>query len=268
MRQICFLLCTCFVLGLVPASPQTSGLSAPQLFQQGMNALMGSNVSRNDQNAFDYFRRSAELGYAPAEVVLGYFYETGNATAIEPGQALDWYKKASAQDDPLAQWLVGRLIYKGDVAPRDLNEAEAWLQKSAAHDNPFAEQLLGMVRLERQDYSSAAAWFRKAAEQGLPQAQAQLGLLLKDGRGVNQDKFEGYVWLLISSDAGNRSVATAMQSLEADLGSNRIERAKTEARAREGIATRSVVANGCTGWPGEFSAIPAPPPPDLQRFCR
>jgi len=268
MRQVCFLLCMCCVVGLVPVSSQTVGLNAPQLFQKGMNALTGSNVSRNDQNAFDYFRHSAELGYAPAQVVLGYFYETGRATAPEPRQALDWYKKAGEQDDALAQWLAGRLIDKGDAAVRDLNEAEVWLQKSAAHDNPFAEYLLGMIRLERQDYPSAAGWFRKAAEQGLPQAQAQLGLLLKDGRGVNQDKFEAYVWLLVSSDVGNHSVASTLQSLEADLGSNRIEQAKTEAAARELRVTRSVVANGCTGWPGEFSSIPAPPPPDLQRFCR
>jgi hypothetical protein len=36
----------------------------------------------------------------------------------------------------------------------------------------------------------------------------------------------------------------------------------------ERSVTRSVTAHGCTGWPGEFDAIPAPPPPDLQRFCR
>ncbi len=267
MRQTCFLLCVCCVVGLAPASPQTLDLNASQLFEKGMNALTGSDVSRNDQNALDSFRRSAELGYAPAQVALGYFYETGRGTAMEPGQALDWYKKAAVQDDTLAQWLLGRLIYKGDVEPRDLNQAEGWLRKSAAHDNPFAEYLLGMIRLEHQDYPGAAGWFRKAAEQGLPQAQAQLGLLLKDGRGVHQNKFEAYVWLLVSSDAGTHS-DPVLQSLEADLGSNSVERAKTEAAARELRVARSVVANGCTGWPGEFGAIPAPPPPDLQRFCR
>jgi TPR repeat protein len=102
----------------------------------------------------------------------------------------------------------------------------------------------------------------------LPQAQQQLGLLLKRGQGVNEDKFEAYVWLLVSTDAGNRSAANDLQALEADLGSNRVEQAKTKARQVEQTANRHVAAHGCTGWSGEFDATPAPPPPDLQRFCR
>ena len=50
---------------------------------------------------------------------------------------------------------------------------------------------MGQVRLDRQDYAKAASWFQKAADQGLPQAQYQLALLLKDGKGVNQDKIRG-----------------------------------------------------------------------------
>jgi TPR repeat protein len=52
----------------------TSGLSPVQLYEKGMNALTGSGVSRSDLNARDYIRRSAELGYAPAQVAVGYFF--------------------------------------------------------------------------------------------------------------------------------------------------------------------------------------------------
>ena len=114
----------------------------------------------------------------------------------------------------------------------------------------------------------ALALFRKAAEQGLPQAQEQLAKLLQGGQGVPQDKFEAYVWMLVSSDAGNRRIASDLQALEADLGTTQVEQAKAKAREMEGSVTRSVAAHGCTGWPGEFDTVPAPPPPDLQRFCR
>jgi len=124
------------------------------------------------------------------------------------------------------------------------------------------------VKLDRQDYPNAAAWLGKAAQQGLPQAQEQLAKLLRDGQGVLQDKFEAYVWMLVSNDAGNGRVARDLQSLEAELGTNQVEQAKTKARQMERSVSRSVNAHGCTGWPGEFGVIPAPPPPDLQRFCR
>jgi hypothetical protein len=64
------------------------------------------------------------------------------------------------------------------------------------------------------------------------------------------------------------SVANDLQELEGQLGSTQLEQAKTRARELEQTVTRSVVAHGCTGWSGEFGNVPAPPPPDVQRFCR
>src|SRR5271157_3911513 len=114
---------------LVPNAPthaqSARGIDASELFEKGMNALRGSSATQSTPNAIDYFRRSAELGFAPAQVVLGYFYDTGFGVTAGAREALEWYKKAAQQDDPLGQWLVGRTIYAGKVAPRDLNEAQS-----------------------------------------------------------------------------------------------------------------------------------------------
>lgn len=246
----------------------TSGPTPVQLYEKGMNALTGTGVGRSDLNATDYIRRSAELGYAPGQVALGYFYETGTILTREPQQGAEWYKKAAQQDDVLGEWLFGRAIFVGETSVRDLNEAAEWLKKAAAHDDPFGAYLLGMIRLERNDYTQAGEWFRKAAVQGLPQAQQQLGQLMKQGKGMDVNKFEAYVWLLVSFDASDKATAADLQQLEGELGSNQVEEAKTRARALESSVTRAVVARGCTGWAGEFNPIPSPPPPDLQRFCR
>ena len=254
-------------LCLTPGYAQSP--NASRLFEIGMTAMMGVGPDRNEQAALDNIRRSAQLGYPPAEVLLGYFYETGTIVTKEPGQAADWYKKAALQDDPVAEWLLGRLIFTGAV-PRDLTEAARWLQRAAAHNDPFGDYLLAKVKLEHQDYTKAAELFRKAALQGLPQAQQQLGLLLKQGQGVNLDKSEAYTWLLVSYNAGNQSasVANSLAQLEAELGSNQTQLAKSKARELEQTSNRVVVARGCTGWQGEFDVIPAPPPPDIQNSCR
>ena len=194
------------VLLLAAASSHAQSPNAPRLFELGMDALLAVGPDRDDQSAIDHIRRSADLGYPPAEVVLGYFYETGTIVAAEPGMAAIWYKKAALQDDPVGEWLLGRLIYTGAVQ-RDLTEAGRWLQKAASHNDPFGEYLLGRVKLERQEYAFAAEWFRKAAMQGLPQAQQQLGQMLKQGQGVNVNKSEAYMWLLMSFNAGNQAVA-------------------------------------------------------------
>lgn len=267
MRQVAMCVCLLTALGLF-AETVTLGTNPQQLFEKGMNALTGTGPSRSDVQALDYFRRAADLGSVSSQVVLGYFYETGIIAAANPGQAAEWYRKAAAQGDNIAEWRLGQLIFSGNLPLRDLNEAGQLLGKSAGQGNPFAQQVLGELKLERGDYGAAANWFEKAANQGLPQAQQQLGMLFKQGKGVNEDKRKAYVWLLVSLDSGNQSVAGDLQQLEAELGSNLTERAKSEARELEKSVARTVVSRGCTGWSGEFDALPSPPPPDLQRFCR
>jgi hypothetical protein len=244
----------------------TLGNNAPRLFDQGMDALMGIGVGTSDVAAIDYFHRSADLSYAPSQTVMGYFYETGLKVTADPSAAAEWYKKAAKQDDKLGAWLLGRMYYSGAV-PRDLDAAETWLKKAANQGDPYGEYLLGLVKLERNDYINASAMFRKAAMQGIPLAQQQLGQLLKDGKGIDADKKQAYVWLLVSYDAGNKAAASDMGALEAALGTNEVSNAKQKARDLEQFATRAVSAKGCTGWPGEFDAIPAPPTPEIQRFC-
>jgi TPR repeat protein len=271
-RQLTIVLLTfCLMLAPLSAVAQmpTVGLDAPRLFEKGMNALTGLGESHNDRDAADFFRRSADLGYAPAQVVLGYFYETGTIVTQEPAQAAEWYRRASKQDDRLGDWLLGRLYYTGTGLPRDLDQAALGFQKAASQGDPYGQYLLGMVKLERNEYAKAADWFRRASMQGMPQAQQQLGQLLRQGRqDVTVDKFEAYVWFLVSFNAGNQAVASDLQQLEGELSSAQVGQAKTKARDLEQTVTRAVVARGCTGWPGEFSAVPAPPPVDLQTFCR
>lgn len=265
--RISWLLLATVVFG--PAASFAQSASPEHLFEMGMDALSGVGGSRDEQAALGYLRHSADLGYPPAEVMVGYFYDSGTLVTKEAGQAATWYKKAAQQDDPVGGWLLGRLILSSAV-PRDLNEAARWLQRSAAHNDPFGEYLLGKVKLERQDYAGAAVLFRKSAMQGLPQAQQQLGLLLKQGQGVNLDKFEAYQWFLVSYEAGNQSaaVASSLAQLQTELSAAQIDDAKTKAHDLEQIANRAVSSRGCTGWPGEFDAMPTPPPPDIQTFCR
>jgi len=258
------------VFGLLVSSArgQTAGLDAQRLFEKGMDALTGVGVSHSEPDALDNFHRSADLAYSPAQVVMGYFCETGTIVPADPAQAAEWYRKAAKQGDRLGGWLLGRLYFTGSGVPKDLDQAEAALQKSAMLGDPFGQYLLGMVKLERNDYVSAAPWLRRAAMQGLPQAQQQLGETLKQGKTGTVDKLEAYVWLLVSFDAGNQSAAASATQLEAELGTVQSEKGRKKARDLEQTVSRAVVSRGCSGWNGEFAPIPTPPPPDIQRFCR
>ena len=64
--------CCLLLSSLAFAQSGTLGLKAPQLYQKGMNSLIGVGVSRNDLNAVDYF--AAPLNWAiPGSGCAGIF---------------------------------------------------------------------------------------------------------------------------------------------------------------------------------------------------
>jgi TPR repeat protein len=242
--------------------------SPEALYERGMDAITGIGPSRNDMLGIDYFRRSADLGYGPAQIALAYYYETGTVLASSPGQAVDLYRKAAQQGDPLAGWLAGRHYFLGNGVPRDPDAAQKWLKLSADQNNAFGAYYLGRSMADR-DYTKAPKLYKIAADQGLPQAQYFYAKALKDGRGIPQDRFTAYVWYSIADDAGYSAAGAGLGELNSGgyLTIDQITEAKAKARDLEQVVIRAVAARGCSGWDGEFDEFPTPPPPKLQRFC-
>ena len=241
--------------------------SPEALYDRGVDAITGVGPSQNDSLGIDYFRRSADLGFGPAQVALAYYYETVTVLASNPSQAVDLYRKAAQQGDPLAGWLAGRHYFLGNGVPRDPDAAQKWLKLSADQNNAFGAYYLGRLMADR-DFTKAPKLYKIAADQGLPQAQYFYAKTLKDGRGVPQDRFTAYIWYTIAADAGYAAAGADLGELNGgSLTLDQISEAKAKARDLEQVVIRAVAARGCSGWDGEFDEFPAPPPPKLQRFC-
>jgi uncharacterized protein len=263
MRRI--ILSSILVLSSTIALAQSGSPEA--LYDRGVDAITGVGSSRNDSLGVDYFRRSAALGFGPAQIALAYYYETGTVLASDPGQAVDLYRKAAQQGDPLAGWLAGRSYFLGTGVSRDLDAAQKWLKLSADQNNAYGAYYLGRLMADR-DYTKAPQLFKIAADQGLPQAQYFYAKTLKDGRGIAQDRFTAYVWYLVAADAGYAAANADIGDLNrSDLTTDQISQARVKAHDLEQVVIRAVTARGCSGWEGEFDEFPVPPPPKLQRFC-
>jgi len=242
--------------------------SPDALYERGMDSITGIGPSQNDSQGIDYFRRSAEIGYGPAQIALAYYYETGTSIPKDPTRALDLYRKAAQQGDSLAGWLTGRLYFLGATGPRDLDAAQKWLKLSADQNNAYGAYYLGRLMADR-DFTKAPRLYKNAADQGLPQAQYFYAKTLKDGRGIPQDRFTAYIWYTIANDAGYAPAGADLGELNhgSYLTIDQIEQAKSKARDLEQVVIRAVTARGCSGWDGEFDEYPTAPPPKLQRFC-
>jgi hypothetical protein len=75
------------------------------------------------------------------------------------------------------------------------------------------------------------------------------------------------VWLLVADEI-DQTPSVQEGILESDLGSAAVAKAKTEARQLAARVVRSASAHGCTGWDGEFDAVPSLPPVSVQKYCR
>src|SRR5271165_5227458 len=123
------------VLSSTLALAQSSSPEA--LYDRGVDAITGVGPTRNDSLGIEYFRRSSDLGFGPAQIALAYYYETGSSLARDPGKALELYRKAAQQGDPLAGWMAGRLYFLGGAVPRDLDAARKWLKLAADQNNAY-----------------------------------------------------------------------------------------------------------------------------------
>lgn len=59
----------------------------------------GAGVALEYSEAARWVRKSAEQGYAPAQVDLGYLYEQGKGVPLDYVGAYKWYKLAAAGGD-------------------------------------------------------------------------------------------------------------------------------------------------------------------------
>lgn len=106
-------------------SVSTNKNSRMALFYLGICYQYGFGVAKNEQQAFEYIKKVAELEYPPAQSCLSIYYYTGfDKMESNPSLAFEWASKAAAQNDDEGIYLLG--IYYKDGIGTDKNEKLAY----------------------------------------------------------------------------------------------------------------------------------------------
>jgi TPR repeat protein len=168
-------------------------------------------VPKNLEQGRRWLLKSAEQGYAPAQLAYGLMTVRSDASVGER-----WMLQAAEQEDSEAQFWLGFGHEQDWFGAADVKEAVKWYQKAAQGGDPDAQVELGQ-RYEygkgvEQNFKLAAEWYRRAAEHvpdlgGAGQGKNQLGLLYMEGRGVPQDYVHAYFWFSLSGSKENASQA-------------------------------------------------------------
>jgi TPR repeat protein len=113
---------------------QQRGAVSSDLYSRANEAWSGGNL----RSAFRLFLAAAEDGNRLAYDTIGYFYDDGVGTKVDPDAALYWYKRA-----------------------------HRWGSAIAANN-------IGVIYRDRNDRSRALAWFRRAVKGGDGEANVNI----------------------------------------------------------------------------------------------
>lgn len=157
-------------LALAPTASTAPAAPAPEA-QTLYSAAVGQ-IEGGDNSGLDALRRSANLGYAPAQYYLANLYSDGKAGLKKNApEARRWTERAAANGEPRAMHSLATYYYYGEGGPQ----------------NPAA----------------AVDWFKKAANLGWVDSQFNLAVLNEKGLGVRQNPAEAYKWFVIAGRNGD-----------------------------------------------------------------
>ena len=104
-------------------------------YEKGLSYSFGEGVEKDGAEAFRWFLKSAEQGYAPAQYKVGAAYAYGDGVAADAVEAASWYRKAAQQGYALAQRNLGVMYSRGEGLEQDKPLALAWYSVLAESGN-------------------------------------------------------------------------------------------------------------------------------------
>ena len=141
----------------------------------------------DDTAAFDWTRRGAKLGIAPAQEHLAQNYLNGTGVAADEARAAHWFELAADQWYAPAIYNLAVLTMNGQGVTADPDYAVGLLLRAAELNEPYALYVLGGMYLEgvyvTADLDSSLYYLSRAASLGQRRAMALLGIVIQEKPG-------------------------------------------------------------------------------------
>lgn len=181
----------------------------------------GRGIEQDEEQAVYWYRKAAEQGYAPGQLMLGEMYSEGLGIEQDDTQAVYWYRKAAEQGEGWGQWKLGYMYRKGRGVEQNAVQAVYWFRKAAEQGGANEQWMLGRMHSGmysdgngvEQDDAQAVYWYRKAAEQGSAYRQRVLGQMYKGGCGVEQNDEQAVYWYRKAAEQGDDDAQEALRIL-------------------------------------------------------
>jgi TPR repeat protein len=151
---------------------------APAQLRLGTMYANGIGVPENRREGARLWKLAADQGDPDAQLAMGDAYSYGYGVSTDYAQAAKFYRSAADKDHPLAQYKLAKAFETGQGVPTSMVEANNWYSFAAAQGNMYAEYEVGMKLLGgaglKQDESAALELLRKSAGKGYKPSQDAL----------------------------------------------------------------------------------------------
>lgn len=107
-------------------------------------------IPTNVKRAIEFFKRSAEIGYPPAQATIGTLYLKGLPGLLEKDyrKGISMLSEAVNQKSLTARFNLGMAYYNGDGVPKDELKASQWLEVAVRQNFSEAQYTLGTMLVE------------------------------------------------------------------------------------------------------------------------
>jgi len=188
------------------------------LNELGRRYLKGNGVRKDENEAFQLFKKAADQHYALAEYNLGCIYMKGFPhTKPDEKIASDYYKRAAEQGNKEAQYSLA-IFFLNKRSTKGNEEAFKYLEVAANQNHIDAMYYLAESYYNgkgvRKDIPTAFTWYVKAAERRNPNAMFKLGFCELKGRGMPKNELSGMTLIHRAADAGNVEAKNFLKSIK------------------------------------------------------
>lgn len=191
-------------------------------------------LAQKDYNAaFSKFSVLAQHGNASAQFNLGAFYLNGQGVQKDEQQAIEWFEKSAAQGDARALKVLQSAATKGNERAKNALNRIAQPAASAPTQTPATSQQTSTApgnenslweeanaALAQKDYNAAFPKFLTLAQQGNATAQFNVGAFYFNGQGVKRDEKQASEWFEKSAAQGNARALEVVKSQAAKRNEN------------------------------------------------
>ena len=161
---------------------------------------------------------------------LGCCYKNGFGIEADAEQAAEWFKKAAELGYVDAMVELGEYYQETLV---DFKKAKMWYLKAAELGNDEAQNRLAVLYADiENDYKEAVKWYKKAMEQDNPWAYRNYAFCLWNGNGVKENKKKAMEMMQKAVSLGHPDAENELNEMQQEFANKNLQTVKKKKRER------------------------------------